>query len=145
MANEFLQEHWRKLLLCLGVLLIVVSSTVGAHHILGPLFWTPEGKCAVALVYTVLIALLGRALVRWGATAAGRMVALTALALIAVNSALAGEVGLFRGLLGAQAAGQAVRMLALAVEIGTLLLLSRKILAALNHSAPASSGWHSSL
>ena len=30
-AGEFLQEHWQKLILCLAVLLIVVSSTFGAH------------------------------------------------------------------------------------------------------------------
>ena len=30
-AGEFLQEHWQKLILCLAVLLIVVSSTVGAQ------------------------------------------------------------------------------------------------------------------
>ncbi len=44
-AGEFLQEHWQKLILCLAVLLIVVSSTVAAHLLLGPLLWSPAGKC----------------------------------------------------------------------------------------------------
>ncbi len=35
-AAEFLEEHWQKLILCLAVLLIVVSSTFGAHLLLGP-------------------------------------------------------------------------------------------------------------
>ncbi len=34
-AGEFLKEHSQELLLCLAVLLIVVSSTVGAHLLLG--------------------------------------------------------------------------------------------------------------
>src|SRR5438309_9848672 len=84
-AGEFLKEHWQKLILCLGVLLIVVSSTAGAHHLLGPLLWRPEGKCLLALVYTLLLALLGRGLSRWGAEAAGRVVLLTTLILVPVN------------------------------------------------------------
>ena len=34
-AGEFLLDHWQKLILCMAVLLIVVSSTVGAHLLLG--------------------------------------------------------------------------------------------------------------
>src|SRR5438045_3866296 len=91
-AGEFLKEHWQKLILCLGVLLIVVSSTAGAHHLLGPLLWRPEGKCLLALVYTLLLALLGLGLIRWGAKAAGRVVLLTTLILVPVNFSLAGEL-----------------------------------------------------
>ena len=60
-ANEFLEEHWQKLLLCLAVLLIVVSSTVGAHLLLGDLLWQPVGKCLLALVATALLPPSGRA------------------------------------------------------------------------------------
>ncbi len=55
-AGEFLEEHWQKLILCLAVLLIVVSSTVGAHLLLGPRLWSPVGKCSLALVYTLMFA-----------------------------------------------------------------------------------------
>ena len=65
-AGEFLQEHWQKLILCLAVLLIVVSSTVGAHLLLGDLLWSPVGKCALALVATLLFAALGAGLVAVG-------------------------------------------------------------------------------
>src|SRR5205807_1591763 len=88
-AGEFLQEHWQKLLLCLAVLLIVVSSTMGAHRLLGPLLWSPEGKCILALVYTLLFAVFGAGLVHWGARGAGRVMLLTALAVVPVNFALA--------------------------------------------------------
>src|SRR5437667_12672143 len=88
-AGEFLQEHWQKLILCLAVLLIVVSSTVGAHHLLGPLLWSPEGKSILALVYTLTFALFGWGLVRWGAVGAGRMLLLATLAVVPINFALA--------------------------------------------------------
>src|SRR5437870_12276963 len=91
-AGEFLKEHWQKLILCLAVLLIVVSSTAGAHHLLGPLLWRPEGKCALALVYTLLFGAFGCGLVRWGAEGAGRVVLLTTLSVVPVNFALAGEL-----------------------------------------------------
>src|SRR5438309_7851525 len=93
-AGEFLKDHWQKLILCLAVLLIVVSSTVGAHHLLGPLLWSPEGKCILALVYTLLFAAFGGGLMKWGAQGAGRMVLLTALVVVPVNFALAGELQL---------------------------------------------------
>src|ERR1041385_2538760 len=91
-AREFLREHWQKLLLCLGVLLIVVSSTAGAHYLLGPRLWSPEGKCLIALVYTLMFAAFGRRLVRWGALDAGRMVLLTTLAVNPVLFSLVGEL-----------------------------------------------------
>ena len=72
-AAEFLEEHWQKLILCLAVLLIVVSSTVGAHLLLGELLWSPAGKCALAMVWTILFAALGAGLIRWGAERAGQM------------------------------------------------------------------------
>ena len=52
-AGEFLKEHSQELLLCLAVLLIVVSSTVGAHLLLGDLLWSPVGKCTLAMVATL--------------------------------------------------------------------------------------------
>ena len=55
-AGEFLKEHAQELLLCLAVLLIVVSSTVGAHMLLGDLLWSPVGKCTLAMVGTLLFA-----------------------------------------------------------------------------------------
>ena len=72
-AGEFLKEHSQELLLCLAVLLIVVSSTVGAHMLLGDLLWSPVGKCALAMVATLLFAALGTGLLQWGASRAGRM------------------------------------------------------------------------
>ena len=53
-----MKEHWQKLILCLAVLLIVVSSTVGAHLLLGDLLWSPMGNRALALVATLLFAAL---------------------------------------------------------------------------------------
>jgi hypothetical protein len=91
-AGEFLQEHWQKLILCLGVLLIVVSSTAGAHHLLGPLLLLPEGKCLLALVYTLLLGFFGYGLIRWGAEVAGRIVLLTTLIVVPINFSLAGEL-----------------------------------------------------
>ncbi len=71
-AAEFLEEHWQKLILCLAVLLIVVSSTVGAHVLLGPMLWRPAGKCALALIWTILFAALGAGLVRWARSGPAR-------------------------------------------------------------------------
>ena len=61
-----MQEHWQKLILCLAVLLIVVSSTVGAHLLLGDRLWSPLGKCSLAMVATLMFAALGMGLIRWG-------------------------------------------------------------------------------
>ncbi len=93
-TGEFLQEHWQKLILCLAVLLIVVSSTVGAHLLLGDLLWSPVGKCALALVATLLFALLGAGLVRWGAGRAGRMMLIATLIVVPIHFMLAGELRL---------------------------------------------------
>jgi tetratricopeptide (TPR) repeat protein len=93
-AAEFLEEHWQKLILCLAVLLIVVSSTVGAHLLLGPMLWLPAGKCALALVWTVLFAALGAGLIRWGAERAGRMMLVATLIVVPIHFMLAGELKL---------------------------------------------------
>jgi len=93
-TGEFLQEHWQKLILCLAVLLIVVSSTVGAHLLLGDLLWSSEGKCALALVATLLFAALGAGLMRWGAGRAGRMMLIATLIVVPIHFMLAGEMRL---------------------------------------------------
>jgi hypothetical protein len=94
-AGEFLEEHWQKLILCLAVLLIVVSSTVGAHHLLGErLLWSRAGQCVLAAVYTALFAAFGYGLARWGAERAGRIMLLTTLCVVPVNFSLAGELRL---------------------------------------------------
>ena len=93
-AGEFLEDHWQKLILCLAVLLIVVSSKVGAYQLLGPKLWSPLGKCLLALVYTAMFAGFGSGLVRWGAERAGRMMLMTTLIVVPVNFMLAGEMRL---------------------------------------------------
>jgi tetratricopeptide (TPR) repeat protein len=91
---EFVKEHWQKLILSLAVLLIVVSSTVGAHILLGDLLWSPEGKCTLALAGTLLLAALGTGLERWGASRAGRMMLITTLIVVPIHFMLAGELRL---------------------------------------------------
>jgi tetratricopeptide (TPR) repeat protein len=91
---EFVKEHWQKLILSLAVLLIVVSSTVGAHILLGDLLWSPEGKCTLALAGTLLLAALGTGLERWGANRAGRMMLITTLIVVPIHFMLAGELKL---------------------------------------------------
>jgi tetratricopeptide (TPR) repeat protein len=93
-AAEFLEEHWQKLILCLAVLLIVVSSTVGAHLLLGPMLWQPAGKCALALIWTILFAALGVGLIRWGAERAGQMMLVATLIVVPIHFMLAGELKL---------------------------------------------------
>ncbi len=93
-AGEFLEEHWQKLILCLAVLLIVVSSTVGAHLLLGDLLWSPMGKCALALLATLLFASLGAGLMQWGAQRAGRMMLIATLIVVPIHFMLAGELRL---------------------------------------------------
>ncbi len=93
-ASEFVKEHWQKLILSLAVLLIVVSSTVGAHLLLGDLLWSPEGKCTLALAGTLLLAALGTGLERWGAGRAGRMMLITTLIVVPIHFMLAGELRL---------------------------------------------------
>ncbi len=92
-AREFLEEHWQKLLLCLAVLLIVVSSTVGADLLLGGLLSAPASICALALVYTLTFAALGAAL-RAGERRAGQMMLITTLAVVPIHFMLAGELKL---------------------------------------------------
>ena len=91
-AREFLEEHWQKLILSLAVLLIVVSSTVGAAMVLGDQLWMAEGKCLLATAYTLMFAGFGRGLSRWGADRAGRIMRLTTLIVLPVNFALVGEL-----------------------------------------------------
>jgi tetratricopeptide (TPR) repeat protein len=93
-AGEFLEEHWQKLILCLAVLLIVVSSTVGAYLLLGDVLWSPLGKCALALVATLLFACLGTGFLRWGAERAGRMMLVATLIVVPIHFMLAGELRL---------------------------------------------------
>jgi len=95
-AGEFLQEHWQKLILCLAVVLIVVSSTVGAHLLLGDLLWSPVGKCALAMVATLLFALFGAGLFLWGADRAGRMMLVATLIVVPIHFMLAGEMKLLQ-------------------------------------------------
>jgi tetratricopeptide (TPR) repeat protein len=121
-AGEFLKEHWMKLILCLGGLLIVVSSTVVAHHVLQEKFWLPETKCILALFYTLSFAALGYGLVRWGAAGAGRMMLLTTLLVVPINFALAGELRLL-------AQPTMLRLFLFALDAAALLFLSWTIAA----------------
>ena len=93
-AGEFLKEHAQELLLCLAVLLIVVSSTVGAHLLLGDLLWSPVGKCTLAMVATLLFAAFGASLLKWGATCAGRMMLVATLIVVPIHFMLVGEMKL---------------------------------------------------
>ena len=93
-AGEFLQAHSQELLLCLAVLLIVVSSTVGAHLLLGDLLWSPVGKCTLAMVATLLFAAFGAGLLRWGANRAGRMMLVATLIVVPIQFMLIGEMKL---------------------------------------------------
>jgi hypothetical protein len=93
-TGEFLKDHWQKLILCLAVLLIVVSSNVGLYQLLGPRLWSPPGKCLLALVYTAMFAGFGKGLTRWGAARAGRMMLVTTLILVPFDFMLAGEMRL---------------------------------------------------
>lgn len=94
-AEEFLLDHWQKLILCLAVLLIVVSSNVGAYQLLGPRIWSPMGKMVLGLVYTAMFAAFGHGLVRWGAARAGRIMLFTTLIVVPANFMLAGESQIF--------------------------------------------------
>ena len=93
-AGEFLKEHSQELLLCLAVLLIVVSSTVGAHLLLGDLLWSPVGKCTLAMIATLLFAAFGAGLLRWGANRAGRMMLVATLIVVPIHFMLIGEMKL---------------------------------------------------
>ena len=89
---EFLEDHWQKLILALAVLLIVVSSTVGAALVLGDRLWMAEGKCLLATAYTLMFAGFGYGLARWGAERAGRIMRLTTLMVLPLDFALVGEL-----------------------------------------------------
>ena len=124
-AGEFLQDHWQKLILCLAVLLIVVSSTVGAHLLLGEKLWTPLGKCSLAMVATLLFAALGTVLVRWGAERAGQMMLVTTLIVVPIHFMLAGELRLVLEPSAWRLGGftiQIVALLALARTVGGMLV-----------------------
>lgn len=123
-AGEFLEEHWQKLILCLAVLLIVVSSTVGAHLLLGPRLWSPVGKCSLALVYTLMFAAFGAGLVRWGAERAGRMMLMTTLIVVPVNFMLAGEMRLL-------IAPSLSRLVVLGLDVTALFFVTRLVARAL--------------
>jgi len=124
-AGEFLEEHWQKLILCLAVLLIVVSSTLGAHRLLGPRLWSPAGKCALALVYTMMFTAFGSGLVRWGAERAGRMMLITTLIVVPINLMLAGEMRLL-------SRPDTSSMAVLALDIAALFLVTRRVASALH-------------
>jgi tetratricopeptide (TPR) repeat protein len=119
-AGEFLQDHWQKLILCLAVLLIVVSSTVGAQLLLGERLWSPVGKCSLAMVGTLMFAALGMGLVRWGAQRAGQMMLVTTLIVVPIHFILAGELGLVLE-------PSPFRLAGFAIQIGALLALSRVV------------------
>ena len=117
-AGEFLLEHWQKLILCMAVLLIVVSSTVGAHLLLGEKLWSPVGKCSLAMVATLLFAALGKVLVRWGAERPGQMMLITTLIVVPIHFMLAGELRLVLE-------PSSLRLVGFAIQVAALLVLSR--------------------
>ena len=119
-TGEFLQDHWQKLILCLAVLLIVVSSNVGAYQVLGERLWNPEGKTLLALVYTAMFAIFGAGLVRWGAERAGRIMLLTTLIVVPANFMLAGQMKLLTE-------PSASRLAVLIVDACALFLLIRLV------------------
>ena len=116
-AGEFLLDHWQKLILCMAVLLIVVSSTVGAHLLLGEKLWSPVGKCSLAMVATLMFAGLGKVLVRWGAERAGQMMLVTTLIVVPIHFMLAGELRLVLE-------PSALRLGGFAIQVAALLGLS---------------------
>ncbi len=156
-AAEFLEEHWQKLILCLAVLLIVVSSTVGAHVLLGPLLWLPAGTCAMALVWTIAFAALGWGLIQWGAERAGQMMLVATLMVVPIHFMLAGELKLVTvptvsGLIAAVVDGAALIALVRAVAgmlvprsqarfLATALLLMSVGSVATARGSPVPWGW----
>ena len=120
-SSQFLQAHWQKLILCLAVLLIVVSSNMGAYQLLGPKLWSPIGKCILALVYTGMFTGFGAGLARWGAQRAGRIMLLTTLVMIPANFMLVGEMRLLTE-------PSASRMLVFALDALALFLLIQLVL-----------------
>ena len=116
LANQFMLAHWQKLILCLAVLLIVVSSNMGAYQLLGPRLWSPIGKCILALVYTGMFTGFGAGLTRWGAQRAGRIMLVTTLVMIPANFMLVGEMRLLTE-------PSASRLLVFALDAVALFLL----------------------
>jgi hypothetical protein len=123
-AGEFLEEHWQKLISGLAVLLIVVSSTVGASLVLGPLLWSPVGKAVLALVFTALCAGFGLGLAKWGAERAGRVMLATSLIVVPINFLLLGELQLLAG-------SSTFELGLVAVDAALLLVLARGVVGAL--------------
>jgi tetratricopeptide (TPR) repeat protein len=129
-SSEFLLDHWQKLLLCLAVLLIAVSSNIIAYRLLGAELWRPWWQCVLGFMYTTLFAGFGFGLVRWGASRAGRMMLLTTLIVIPANFMLVGQIVLLR---------QSVDHFALlAIESAALFLLIRGIVRSLEINDGAS-------
>jgi tetratricopeptide (TPR) repeat protein len=124
MAAEFLEDHWQKLLLALAVLLIVVSSTVGAVLLLGERLRMAEGKCLLATAYTLMFAAFGRVMVRWGAKRAGRVMRLTTLIVLPVSFALVGELP---GLGRSSSWSMAVLAIDSAAMMGLIWLIGRAL------------------
>jgi len=123
-ASEFLEEHWQKLILGLAVSLIVVSSTVGASLVLGPLLWSSAGKVVLALLFTAACSGFGLGLERWGAGRAGRVMLATSLILIPIDLMLVGELRLL-------VAPSAVQAGLVALDLAALFVLARFVVSAL--------------
>ncbi len=88
-AFAVLQRHWQRMILLLGGILLLVSSTAIAALLLGDeLLGSTTGRCFTLLVYSMAFASLGGGLLRWGADQAGRIILLMALLLIPMNFTL---------------------------------------------------------
>ena len=124
-AAEFLEEQWQKLIMALAVVLIVVSTTVGAAILLGDLLWRPEGKVLLAVAYTSLFAASARGLIRWGAERAGRILSLTTLLMLPVDFALVGEMPVF-------ATNSTIGFGVLSISLIAFALIGKKLWPALN-------------
>jgi hypothetical protein len=124
-AAEFLEEQWQKLIMALAVVLIVVSTTVGAAILLGDLLWRPEGKVLLAVAYTSFFAASARGLIRWGAERAGRILSLTTLLMLPVDFALVGEMPVF-------ATNSTIGFGVLSISLIAFALIGKKLWPALN-------------
>jgi hypothetical protein len=124
-VTEFFLEHWQKLILGLALLLIVVSSTVGASILLGERLWSPEGKCLLALAYTLVVASAGSGLGRWGARRAGQLLCLATVLSLPIHFTLIGEQSGAPGLNGIRVAVlvfDAVVLVVVGARLGRALL-----------------------
>ena len=128
-GREFLKEHWQKLISGLAVLLIVVSSTVGASLVLGPLLWSPAGKGVLALGFTAICAAFGAGLVRWGAERAGRVMLATSLFVVPINLMLLGGLHVL-------AAPSTMEVGLVALDAALLLALTRWVVGRLGLGSP---------